>query len=164
MKEFNFKKTVLFLSLVFLFTAFAVFSVSAATSGMFENGFMWNLDSDGTLTITGNGDMPNWISYDFVPWYSINGLIKKIVISQGVTSIGDYAFSNCKSLTSIEIHDSVTSIGDSAFEDCESLTSIEIPDSVTSIGKYAFYNCTSLISIEIPDSVTSIGGATFANT
>ena len=52
---------------------------------------------------------------------------------------------------------SVTSIGDSAFEDCSSLTSVTIPDSVTSIGSYAFYNCSSLTSVTTPDSVTSIG-------
>ena len=74
-----------------------------------------------------------------------------------LTSIGDYAFFNCSSLTSIEIPNSVTSIGQSAFLGCSSLTSIEIPNSVTSIGNYAFSDCSSLTSIEIPNSVTSIG-------
>jgi len=82
-------------------------------------------------------------------------------IPNSVTSIGDYAFSDCDSLTSIEIPDSVTSIGDSAFYSCDSLTSIEIPDSVTSIENGAFFNCSSLTSIDIPDSVTSIGDLAF---
>ena len=73
-----------------------------------------------------------------------------------VTSIGDYAFSDCTSLTSVTIGNGVTSIGDSAFQYCTSLTSIEIPDSVTSIGNSAFYRCTSLVSMTIPDSVKSI--------
>lgn len=78
-----------------------------------------------------------------------------------VTSIGDDAFSDCSSLTSITIPDSVTSIGNSAFWGCSSLTSITIPDSVTSIGGSAFGFCRSLTSITIPDSVTSIGNSAF---
>ena len=82
-------------------------------------------------------------------------------IPNGVTSIGDYAFSACSNLTSITIPDSVTSIGNGAFYYCRSLTSITIPDSVTSIGTYAFSGCSSLTSITIPDSVTSIGYRAF---
>ena len=80
---------------------------------------------------------------------------------RGVTSIGNNAFSNCISLTRINIPDSVTSIGNNAFYDCYSLTQINIPDSVTSIGAYAFYDCYSLTQINIPDSVTSIGNNAF---
>jgi len=77
------------------------------------------------------------------------------------TVIGSSAFSNCESLTSIEIPSSVTSIGDGAFQYCHALSSIEIPSSVTSIGNYAFQYCTALTSIEIPSSVTSIGDRAF---
>ena len=87
--------------------------------------------------------------------------LTSIVIPDSVTSIGGYAFSGCSSLTSIVIPDSVTSIGNGAFSDCSSLTSIVIPDSVTSIGGYAFCNCSSLTSITIPDDVTSIGELAF---
>ena len=86
--------------------------------------------------------------------YSSNGnyvptLLKEVIITGG-TSIGEYAFRNCTSLTSVTIPDSVTSIGYYAFRNCTSLTSITIPDSVTSIGYYAFNGCTALESITIP--------------
>ena len=94
----------------------------------------------------------------------LNGeLVTELVIPDNMTSIGNYTFSGCSSLTSITIPESVTSIGDLAFYYCSSLTSITIPESVTSIGSSAFYYCTSLTSITIPDSVTSIGNYAFYN-
>ena len=83
------------------------------------------------------------------------------VIPNSVTSVGDYAFRNCSSMTSIEIPNSVTSIGKNAFSDCSSLASIIIPNSVESIGYRAFYSCSSLTSITVPNSVTSIGNSAF---
>ena len=86
---------------------------------------------------------------------------KQYVIPNSVTSIGNYAFEYCSSLTSINIPEGITSIGDSAFRGCSSLTNIEIPSSVTSIGDSVFRECSSLTSIEIPSSVTSIGSGAF---
>ena len=86
-----------------------------------------------------------------------------ITIPNYVTSIGDYAFAGCSSLTSVTIPNYVTSIGDYAFFGCSSLTSVTIPDGVTSIGDYVFYNCRNLASVTIPDGVTSIGNYAFYN-
>ncbi len=83
------------------------------------------------------------------------------IIPNSVASIGDYAFYDCRGLTSVTIPNSVTSIGDYAFYDCSGLTSITIPNGVTSIGSLAFYNCSGLTSITIPNSVTSIGSSAF---
>jgi len=83
------------------------------------------------------------------------------VIPDSVTSIGECAFLECNSLTSIIIPDSVTSIGVWAFAQCNSLTSINIPDSVTTIGNHAFYNCKSLTSINISNGMMSIGDNAF---
>ena len=88
---------------------------------------------------------------------------KSYVIPSSVTSIGDYAFSSCDSLSEIVIPSSVTSIGDSAFSNCDSLSEIVIPSSITSIGDWAFSFCSSLSEIVIPSSVTSIGDCAFYN-
>ena len=83
-------------------------------------------------------------------------------VTYRVTTIGEWAFCGCKSLTAITIPDSVTTIGARAFQTCTLLSSITIPNSVTSIEAWAFADCRSLTSIAIPDSVTSIGGGTFS--
>ena len=89
--------------------------------------------------------------------------VKNVILSDSVTSIGERAFYNCTSLTSVTIGNSVTSIGYEAFYGCTSLTSVTIGSSVTSIGYYAFDGCTSLTCVTIPDSVTSIGGSAFSD-
>lgn len=94
--------------------------------------------------------------------YCSNGENRELIIPGSVTNIGEYAFIEWKSLTSIEIPGSVTNIGRSAFSGCESLTSIEIPRSVTNIGDRAFSGCTSLASITIPECVNSIGYGAFS--
>ena len=93
-----------------------------------------------TLAINGNGNMKNYYFSDIVLWSSYSSNIRNVIISNSVTSIGNYTFRNCTSLTSITIGNGVTSIGYNAFYGCTSLTSITIPDSVTSIGESVFYN------------------------
>ena len=97
-----------------------------------------------TLSISGTGAMADYNGED-APWNSYCTDITTVIIGDGVTSIGNSAFSGCTSLTRIEIPASVTSIGNSAFSGCTSLTRIEIPASVTSIGNNAFSGCTNLL-------------------
>ena len=89
--------------------------------------------------------------------------LTSVIIGKSVTSIGESAFNGCSSLNSVIIGKSVTSIGNSAFSNCSSLTSVNIPNSVTSIGNNAFIYCSSLNSVNIGDSVTSIGNSAFSN-
>ena len=95
--------------------------------------------------------------------YVYQNSVRKIEIGNGVTSIGQYAFSQCGSLASITMPNSVTSIGQSAFYQCYSLASITMPDGVTSIEQSAFAYCYSLASITMPDGVTSIGRQSFSS-
>ena len=142
-------------------------AISSNHSNTCGDNLEWTF-SGGTLTISGEGAMDDYVEYDFdpldenystAPWSELD--INEIVVEDGVTSIGDCAFIGCSSLTEIVMPDSVTSIGDCAFRGCSSLTEIVMPDSVTSIGDSAFSNCTSLTSVAIPDSVTKIGHFTF---
>lgn len=87
--------------------------------------------------------------------------LTNITIPDSVTRIGGLAFYNCQGLTSITIPDSVTTIGVEAFEACSYLTHVEISERLTSIGSYAFFLCSSLTSIKIPNSVTYIGSGAF---
>jgi len=122
----------------------------------------WMLCPDGTLTIIGQGIMPDY-NYNDQPWNSYLSSITFVVIKDGVINIGSGAFYGCTNLTSVTIPNSVTSIGNYAFYDCSGLTSVTIPNSVTSIGNYAFYDCSGLTSVTIPNSVTSIGTYAFYN-
>ena len=108
--------------------------------------------------------MPDYSYSTYAPWSFQQNKIKEVVIKDGVTSIGDFAFENCSGLTSVTIPNSVTSIGNLAFYDCSGLTSVTIPNSVTSIGDHAFSGCSGLTSLSIPNSVTSIGWSAFYGT
>ena len=99
------------------------------------------LTDDGTLRVSGNGAMENYDSIHYAPWRHAVPLITGLVIEKGVTSIGNYAFAQCTSLTLVTIPDGVATIGERAFYHCKNLTSVTIPNSVTYIGIEAFYNC-----------------------
>ncbi len=149
-----------YLLTLFLALAASVGTIFAETySGTCGDNLTWTFDTESrTLTISGTGAMTN--DYN-APWYSYRSSIVTVILPDGITSIGNEAFSGCSSLTSITIPNSVTSIGSGAFYWCSSLTSVTIPNSVTNIEWAAFYECSSLTSVTIPNSVTSIGSEAF---
>ena len=117
----------------------------------------WELSRDSILVISGNGAMPNYDRQNIAPWRQYSDLIGRVVIDDGVTSIGTSAFYNCRSIFSVSLPDSVTVIGDTAFMDCISLTGMDLPDHLTEIGGSAFSGCTSISELTIPASVTTLG-------
>ena len=116
-----------------------------------------------TLTIRGSGAMEDYLMSSNQPWRSFRDQITSVVVSPGVTSIGNLAFTRFSKLIHVDIADSVVSIGEQAFSDCSSLTDIKIPQSVTYIGVKAFGSCTKLSSITLStNNITSIRLYTFS--
>lgn len=142
------------------------------TSGTCGENAFWEYDENtATFTISGTGDMwediehewyySDYAQYDGVTTYFFD--IEKVVIEDGITSLGNNAFMDCTTLTSVSIPDSVKNIGGNTFAGCTNLTSVKIPDGITSIDYGAFTECESLTSINIPDSVTNIDDWAFGN-
>ena len=145
---------------------YGTFGNCGATS---EDKVTWSLEN-GTLTISGTGKMADYDDTDKQPWANQRSSINKVVIGDGVTSIGQYAFALCKSLSEITIPAKVERIGEYAFYNCYDhtnhsggLTTVTFAENscLTTIEEYAFYRCMYLEKIEIPASVTSIGGYAF---
>ena len=132
---------------------------SAATSGTCGDNLTWTLDNNGTLTISGTGEMEDyyWEENHRAPWFKNRESIKNVVIEEGATNISTYAFYCCSNLINITISNSVTNIESDAFATCSSLTNITIPNSVMSIEEFAIIDCDNLESITISNSVTNIG-------
>ena len=168
---------------------FAADIVASGNCGANGSNLTWTLDSEGTLTISGKGEMSNYTNmspWGYYSWYKKETQIRKVIIESGVTTIGNYAFygeanltnisvpdgitsigkmafEGCKKLDSIILLNSLTEIGDSAFSVCTNLTSIALPEKLEKIDWYAFSGCTGLTEIIIPQSVTYIGSYAFQN-
>ena len=149
MKRFNLKT-------LFTLTTLAMLAPSAFAIEFVVDGLRYSVNSDNTtVTVAGYSSMPSG-DLTIPPSVTYSGT------TYSVTTIGESAFANCHSLTSVTIPNSVTSIGNSAFGNCNGLTSVTIGNYVTSIGNHAFSNCKGLTSVTIPNSVTSIGDSAFA--
>ena len=132
-------------------------------SGKCGDNVTWSLTSDGTLTISGAGEMTDYgQTKRRAPWYNLRSQVKSAIITYDVTNIGSCAFYGCENLENVTIPDTVTSIGVGAFSDCASLNKVTIPNGVTEIGSYAFDDCMSLKSVEIPNGVTRISQGMFS--
>ena len=157
----NRKLNIFFILMLLLFTNMHEVKAEEYSGSCGENvTYTFNTNTN-TLIISGYGLMNDYSDIWCAPWDSQRELIKNVVIENGVTSIGPFAFYYCENLSSITISSSVTNIGDSAFYYCKNLTSITFPLSVTSIGDSAFEFCENLTSITFPLSVTSIGDSAF---
>ena len=134
----------------------------------------WKLDENGLLLISGTGPMDetsefyyehgiNGYGQPVLPWTEHFRNIKTLVVEPGVTSIADYAFSDCAAMTSATIPESIKTIGFQAFYNCPALESISIPEGVEEIEDWAFGDCRALKEVTVPGTVKSIGKQAFKN-
>ena len=153
-------------------------------SGKHGDNIYWSLNNAGTLTIGGKGEMKMWVGtsiqhYEKPGWKQYASQIRRVVITPGVTNVGEDAFSDCSNLTEVTLPDtvktldyrafqnsglknitipgSVTEIKDDSFYQCTMLETVTLNEGLTKIGRHAFYGCSELRSIAIPASVASIG-------
>ena len=140
-------------------------TVTPALSGKCGKNVSYSISDDGVLTISGTGAMNNFTyksddSSD-CPWHGVRYALKKIVVEDGVTSIGSCAFSFDFSVTDVTLPSSLKTIGNDAFSGCYGLTSVVIPEGVTSVGAYAFALCSAIKTITVPASTTELGNHAF---
>lgn len=145
----------------------SAFAAENSTSGPCGDNATWALTEDNngdyTLTISGTGAMTDYSAKGDAPWFWANKQIRRIVIEDGVTTIGAHTFQACDRFHTIAIPASVTSIGNAAFQSCTSLETIDLSNAnnLESIGENAFHYCYNLAEISIPDSVKAIGTNAF---
>ena len=153
-----------------------------ALSGSCGKNLTWKL-TDGTLTVSGTGEMTNYSSQFDTPWArneTITAIVvedgvtsigsnafcsvytaKSISIPEGITKIGSYAFCGCSGVKELVLPSTLTEIGEQAFSDCSGLESLTIPEKVKTIGSYAFSGCTKLKTVTVPESVTKLDAGAF---
>ena len=152
------------ITLLFILVTHILCVEAAIVNGQCGENLTWSLNTkDSTLTIEGTGKMTWEGGSALVPWQNYCLYIAYISLPNGLTSIGNSAFSKCSNLKSIEIPNTVTILGIAAFWKCTGLTSVTIPSSITSIGMNAFNDCSGLTSITISSDITSIGEGAFSN-
>ena len=136
-------------------------SADSTKTGRFGDLAYWTLDGTGRLIISGKGAMPDFINDDKTPWRDFRSDIKAVIIEDGITNVGTYAFSYCTHLTSVKFGKGITTIGREAFNGCTNLKKADIPEGVTTIDSDAFHFCTAIESVTIPSTVTTIENDAF---
>ena len=138
-----------------------VFNVAA--SGKLTNGIEWVLDGDtGTLTVAGTGVIPSY-RYSRAPWYDYRESVQSIVVSEGITEVGERAFYWCTNCTSLTLPESLTAIREYGFNNLRALEYVTLPSKLRTIEFCAFSECVALKEIVIPDSVTICESSAFSN-
>ena len=126
----------------------------------------WSLTDDGTLTISGTGATEDWpysgADIYMPPWLEYRSQITKVVVAEGITYLGDYAFADCPNLKQITYPATLTALGDGVYYNCDSITAAVIPDSVTTVGKSLFEDCASLAQVTFSKNMTVLSEEMFA--
>ena len=159
------KKLLSVITMMILLVVVLATTVNAAEivdSGTCGENLTWTLDSAGVLTISGTGHMEHYyLIYEDCPWEARCDEITKVVVEEGVTTIGNYAFNFC-AITEVSLPSTLTRIYEGAFYYCEELTHIDIPESVEGTADKWFAGCKSLKSVKMPAGVQYMPG-TFTN-
>ena len=145
------------LTLLSLLVALGLF----AQRGTCGNGISWKL-TDGTLTISGNGEMNDFSSSQRPSWDVYKDDITKVIIETGVTNVGGYAFENYTNLRQVELAEGIEIIGSTAFSGCEGIGLLTLPQSIREIGSNAFYGL-GISALTIPEGLETISTAAFGN-
>lgn len=153
-------------------------NIALIDEGVCGENLTWTLDEAGCLIVKGTGrmwdmrkdenaDYDNWmgtgldvVEYD-CPWEDYKDEIKTVILSSGVTSVGESAFKDCINLTNVEFSDTLTAIEVTAFYKCKSLQNFVLPKKLVYIGQQAFEGCETLTSVELPGSVSYVMGQVF---
>lgn len=137
-------------------------------SGVCGDSASWELTESGRLTVSGSGrmndcsgDSDDTSHFTNAPWARYAGSVKKIVISEGITVVGDYAFATCTAARSVSLPYTLTDMGIYCFAECTSLRKITLPASVDGVGDFAFYGCTALRSVRLEHGIETLGEGAF---
>lgn len=120
----------------------------------------WTLHNNGDFVINGNGKMYDFSGANLAPWYNNKSSIKRVIINEGITSVGEFSFYNCNQINEVILPEGLLNIEYAAFHSCNNLTKINFPSTLTSIGNSAFYR-NNIKNITIPSSVTTISHNAF---
>lgn len=139
----------------------AIAQAQNPTSGT-TGSLTWKYDTGTkTLTISGKGEMPDYVVKNQAPWQSLNKEVLKLVVEEGVTGIGNNAFRYAGKLISVTLPTSLTRIGNMTFIHCWSLPMVKLPAGITHIGDEAFKGCQSLVLDSLPAALQEIGKGAF---
>ena len=139
------------------------YSTAVKIASGWSGDLTWVLTDDGVLAFSGTGAMKNYGYKSEMPWYKYIDQITSVVLNEGVTRIGDYAFYGMTKLETIDIADTVTYIGDFSFKGSTALDGVVLPPNLSNLGTSSFYGCTGLTSIEIPASLYTVKPYAFKN-
>lgn len=141
--------------------------IASGNCGKNGDNVKWTLDSEGLLTISGTGEMDDYSApssgTDAPPWIVNKEKINKVIISSGITRIGNWSFPNCSNMDTMEISDGITSIGEGSFYYCSGLSYLLFPESVRNFGDYVCEGCGGLTWVYLPEGITTIEKGTFFN-
>lgn len=146
---------VLAIILIFAMIPLTTYAEETVASGTCGENLTWTLNTDGVLTISGEGAMTSY-SANTAPWAANKDSIVSVVVEENVTSIGNYAFYSHSALESISIASTVTTIGEFAFYSCRVLNNVVIPEGVTALSGYLFYDCDGLVNLQLPSTLKTI--------